>query len=610
MAASPPSLRRSDGVTGDATDSRSRVPGSGLTKLFLRSARAGMGEVYRASDTRLDRAVAIKVLPSHLSDNPDARARFQREAKAISGLSHPHICTLHDVGHHDGVDFLVMELLEGRTLADRLDSGPLPLEQVFRIGVEIADALDRAHRAGVVHRDLKPGNVMLTKSGVKLLDFGLARIAPVKPATSGLSVLPTEAAPSRPLTEKGTVLGTVQYMAPEQLEGKDADARTDIFALGCILYEMATGKKAFSGGSQASLITAIMSGDPAPISTLAPMTPPAFDRLVRICLAKDPDERWQSAHDVKSELQWIAQAGSQAGLPAVVVTRRKSRERLAWMAAVIVAAGAAALVSRVVPRRAPAAEAVRFDIAPPAGAFGTVALSPDGRKVAYDAPDASGASKIWIRALDSVEPRAIGGTGEAGDDLSLAWSPDGRSLLFATGREIRRIEIAGGTAATGLFQPDHVRACLGRVRRRSLHAVLWKRSLDGPDHRWKSGRGHDGGSRRRRGRASLAAVPPGWPPVPVLRPDESGARNASGLGSGGIARRQRDPAHRCGRRVRRRLPGLSPVDDGRVILRAAIRRADAGPLGGTRDDSRPLDGRGERRLGECRRRWREPDLPV
>src|SRR5437899_152409 len=223
-----------------------------------------------------------------------------------------------------------MEYLEGETLADRLLKGPLPTEQTLRYGIEIADALDKAHRQGIVHRDLKPGNVMLTKSGVKLLDFGLAKalLPGGKAGREGLTSLPTMA--SSPLTQEGTILGTFQYMAPEQLEGKEADARSDIFAFGAVLYEMATGKKAFSGSSQASLISAIMKEEPAPIATLQPMTPPALERVVKTCLAKDPEERWQSAHDLKSELAWIAQAGSQAGVAAPVVATRRSREKTAW----------------------------------------------------------------------------------------------------------------------------------------------------------------------------------------------------------------------------------------------------------------------------------------
>src|SRR5499425_1091073 len=246
----------------------------------------GMGEVYKAKDTRLERTVAVKVLPSHLSASAEVRQRFEREAKTISQLSHPHICALYDVGNQDGVEYLVMEFLEGETLAQRLLNGSLPAEQTLRYGTEIADALDKAHRQGIVHRDLKPGNMMLTKSGMKLLDFGLAKAIAPPADKASLTSLPTQ----QGLTQEGTILGTFQYMAPEQLEGKDADARTDIFAFGCALYEMATGRKAFSGTSQASLITAIMSSDPAPISTLQPMTPPALDRAVKTCLAKDPED--------------------------------------------------------------------------------------------------------------------------------------------------------------------------------------------------------------------------------------------------------------------------------------------------------------------------------
>jgi serine/threonine protein kinase len=246
----------------------------------------GMGEVYRARDARLDRTVAIKVLPDHLAANPDLRQRFEREARAVSSLNHPHICALFDVGQQDGTDYLVMEYLEGETLADRLSRGPMPTDQVLQCGIEIADALDRAHRQGIVHRDLKPGNVMLTKSGAKLLDFGLAKLQPAAtpPAASVLSAMATG---HRPLTEAGTILGTFQYMAPEQLEGNEADARTDLFSFGTILYEVATGRRAFTGKSQASLIAAILSADPPPLSALQPLAPPALERLVKVCLAKD-----------------------------------------------------------------------------------------------------------------------------------------------------------------------------------------------------------------------------------------------------------------------------------------------------------------------------------
>src|SRR6516165_7824591 len=279
----------------------------------------GMGEVYRAKDTRLDRAVAVKVLPSHLSASAEVRQRFEREAKTVSQLSHPHICALYDVGREGDVEYLVMELLEGETLSDRLGKGPLPLEQTLRYGQEIADALDKAHRQGIVHRDLKPGNVMVTKSGVKLLDFGLAKAMAPTAEKGSLTSLPTQ----QGLTQEGTILGTFRYMAPEQLEGKDADARTDVFALGATLYEMATGKKAFTAASQASLITAIMSAEPPMISSVVPMSPPQLDHVVKTCLAKDPEERWQSAADIRRELRWIGErSGSAEPVSAVRRPRR------------------------------------------------------------------------------------------------------------------------------------------------------------------------------------------------------------------------------------------------------------------------------------------------
>ncbi len=275
----------------------------------------GMGEVYKARDTRLERTVAVKVLPQHMSSSPEVRQRFEREAKTISQLSHPHICALHDVGREGETEYLVMEYLEGETLSDRLAKGALPLDQTLRYGQEIADALDKAHRQGIVHRDLKPANVMLTKSGVKLLDFGLAKaMAPAAPQSS-LTSLPTQ----QGLTQEGTILGTFQYMAPEQLEGKDADARTDIWAFGCVLYEMATGRKAFSGATHASLITAIMSAQPPSIASLQAMSPQALDRVVKTCLDKDPERRWQSAADVGRQLRWI---GDEPSLGAGASGRR------------------------------------------------------------------------------------------------------------------------------------------------------------------------------------------------------------------------------------------------------------------------------------------------
>jgi serine/threonine-protein kinase len=417
----------------------------------------GMGEVYKARDMRLERTVAIKVLPQHLSASLEVRQRFEREAKTISQLSHPHICALYDVGNQDGVEYLVMEYLEGETLADRLGRGPLPTEQVLRYGIEMADALDKAHRQGIVHRDLKPGNVMLTKSGVKLLDFGLAKALPSPGGKGvggeGLTALPTMAGTAQNLTQEGTILGTFQYMAPEQLEGKDADARTDIFAFGAVLYEMATGRKAFSGTSQASLISAIMKEEPAPMSTLQPMTPPALDRVVRTCLAKDPEERWQSAHDIKSELSWIAQAGSQAGIAAPVVTSRRRRDRIAWgVIGALAGAVLTAVAIWVLSLGRPSAVGPITRVAIPFSAaesfvvdnYLSVAIAPDGRRLVYIARKGD-ARRLVVRSLDAAEGTAIPGTEGA---YSPFFSPDGQWVGFWADNKIKKVSLAGGAPVT------------------------------------------------------------------------------------------------------------------------------------------------------------------
>src|SRR5262245_37514003 len=297
------------------------TPGSrlGPYEIVVPLGAGGMGEVYRARDTRLGRDVAIKVLPQHLSSTPEVRARFEREAQAISSLNHPHICTLYDVGREGDTNYLVMELVEGETVAERLTKGVLPMDLVLKLAAEIADALAKAHRAGIVHRDLKPGNVMLTKSGAKLMDFGLARTVGLTaaPGSEVSMIAMSQSTTMRPLTAEGTIIGTFQYMAPEQLEGKDSDSRSDIWALGATLYEMATGRKAFEGRSQASLISSIMKEEPRPMADLAPLTPPGFDRIVRRCLAKDPDDRWQSAVDLANELRWISSEGRTASMAAL-----------------------------------------------------------------------------------------------------------------------------------------------------------------------------------------------------------------------------------------------------------------------------------------------------
>ena len=400
----------------------------------------GMGEVYRARDTRLGREVAVKVMPPSLSSAPQALQRFEREAKTISQLSHPHICALYDVGHEGETEYLVLEYLEGETLSDRLGKGVLPIDQVLRYGCEIADALDKAHRQGIVHRDLKPGNVMMTKSGVKLLDFGLAKaVAPAAPQQ--LTSFPTA------LTQEGTILGTFQYMAPEQLEGREADARTDIFAFGCVLYEMATGHKAFSGKSQASLISSIMSSEPAAISTLVPIAPPAFDRVVRTCLAKDPDDRWQSAGDVAKELKWVAEGSREE-----IAARRPAprRQRLAWGAFAVAALAALVLGVLVARQRPEAPRLFRSSILPPENTrfdfrSSPMAVSPDGQQIAFVAQPAEGARQLWLRAFDALEARPLVGTEGANRPF---WSPDSRFLGFFAGGKLKKIAVSGGSPQT------------------------------------------------------------------------------------------------------------------------------------------------------------------
>ncbi|HVS90119.1 MAG TPA: protein kinase [Candidatus Acidoferrum sp.] len=420
----------------------------GPFEILAPAGAGGMGEVYRARDTRLDRTVAIKVLPAHLAGNPERQQRLEREARAVSSLNHPHICALYDIGHQDGIHYLVMEYLEGETLAQRIGKGTLPTEQLLRWAIEIAGALEKAHRMGLVHRDLKPGNIMLTKEGAKLLDFGLAKPTVAAPAAE----LTTMATTSKPLTAEGTIVGTFQYMAPEQLEGKEADARSDIFSFGAVLYEMATGRKAFEGKSQASLIAAILAAEPPPITKLQPMAPPALSRVVKTCLAKDPDERWQTAHDLKLQLEWIAEGGSLAGVPASVVARRKNRERIFGVVA-LAAMVAAVLLGVLYFQRAPSeARAIRAYIKPAAnssflftGQPSGFALSPDGRRLAYVASAPDGRTLLWIRPIDSLQAQPLAGT----EDVSYPfWSPDSRFIGFFAGGKLKKIEASGGPPLT------------------------------------------------------------------------------------------------------------------------------------------------------------------
>jgi eukaryotic-like serine/threonine-protein kinase len=416
----------------------------------------GMGEVYRARDSRLGRDVAVKVLPQHLSANADVRTRFEREAKTVSSLNHPNICTLFDVGREGEIDYLVMELVEGETLAERLHRGAMPMPDVLRIGAQIADALDRAHRAGVVHRDLKPGNVMLTRSGAKLMDFGLARATamsgPVSASGATMAALTQQPTVASPLTAAGTIVGTFQYMAPEQLEGGEADARSDLWALGCVLYEMATGRRAFDGRSQASLITAIMGSQPAPLASLAPMSPPALERVVNALLAKDPDDRIQTAHDVKLQLGWISEPGSQAGVssvagaPAVRPTRRGMSSIVAYAIGVLGLVSAAVagglLFSRSEPTlvtQVPAPRDLNIN-----SSWSTIAISPDGGSVVAAAVHRDERQKLWLWHLDSPDPVALLGTDGAG---FLSWSPDGRNIAYVSmlDKGLSRVPVSGGS---------------------------------------------------------------------------------------------------------------------------------------------------------------------
>ncbi|HVQ14069.1 MAG TPA: serine/threonine-protein kinase, partial [Vicinamibacterales bacterium] len=391
------------------------TPGTrlGAYEILALLGSGGMGEVYRARDTRLDRVVAIKVLPDIVAGNPDRRQRLEREARAISRLNHPHICTLYDIGHQNGLDYLVMEFLEGQTLAERLTKGALPLNHALQCAIQLADALDVAHRHGIVHRDLKPANVFLSRSGssgvpiTKLLDFGIAKAMALSPAAASVSAT---------LTDHGTLLGTVQYMAPEQLEGRAADVRSDLFAFGVVLYEMLTGRRAFSGESQASVIAAVLDADPSPLSTSQSLAPPALEHLVKTCLAKNPDARWQTAGDVKRQLEWIATSDWPGVQVTTVAQRARSGVHVPWTAAVVaaivvlIAAGAMTWYAVTRPREQVAQRVTRTTIAttgsaiPSPGAGPSMAITPDGSRIVYVGNDGT---QLFRRSLDQDESVAI-----------------------------------------------------------------------------------------------------------------------------------------------------------------------------------------------------------
>jgi Tol biopolymer transport system component len=410
----------------------------------------GMGEVYRAKDTRLGRDVAIKILPAHLSENVEVRERFEREARAISSLNHPNICTLYDIDREGDVDYFVMELLDGETMAARLERGPMKLDEALKIGAQVADGLAAAHKQGIIHRDLKPGNIALTRSGAKILDFGVAKLRDeqvVEMATR-----------TTPLTSAGSMVGTVQYMAPEQLEGKPVDHRADLFAFGALLYEMLTGKRAFEGQSQASVIAAILREDPRPVSQLIPTTPASLDRVVTSCLAKDPEERWQSAGDLARELRWIA-GGTGSGPAAIAATavagtpRPAQRAGFAWIVAAVASIAAIASIAMLATRPRPTvphAALNRFSIVSPAGATllpdGLHSrISPDGRTLAFSAASSTGTISFWVRPLDSLVARSLTGT----EDGALPfWSPDGLYLGYFGNGKLKKVLITGGAPET------------------------------------------------------------------------------------------------------------------------------------------------------------------
>jgi serine/threonine protein kinase len=432
-----PILATAAAVLGD--DGADLKPGDllGPYRIDVLLGSGGMGQVYRATDTRLNRIVALKILPRELANNSRFRARFEREAHAIAALSHPHICTLHDTGQHGGVDFLVMEYLEGETLAERIAKGPIEFDRALMFATEIADALTAAHHLGIVHRDLKPSNIILTKGGVKLLDFGLAKSA----VPAGLTA---ETAPPS-LTAEGAILGTLQYMAPEQLEGRPADARTDIFAYGAVVYEMLTGRKAFEGKSQASLIGAIMHGEPPALQTQQPLMPPALDRAIRTCLAKDPDDRWQSAHDLWRELQWIRQDRG-----AAVVQHKKS-DRTGWALAILLGLALVAVWVRFATVSQPDPQVVRFTVTAPAGTSlpwprepYSPTISPDGTALVFQVVR-KGEPLLAVRPIDTLEAQIVPGTEGARWPF---WSPDSRAVAFFADGKLKKTPVAGGPIQT------------------------------------------------------------------------------------------------------------------------------------------------------------------
>ena len=465
----------------------------GPYEVVSRIGRGGMGEVFRARDTRLDRAVAIKILPAEFAENAELKVRFEREARAISQINHPHICALHDVGNADGVEYLVLEFLEGETLAERIARGPLPIGDVLRFGSQIASALASAHHAGIVHRDLKPGNVMITKSGAKLLDFGLAR------NSSTAAGFPTDEDETRqrPLTQAGTILGTFQYMSPEQLSGEEVDVRSDIFALGAVLYEMLTGVRAFEGKSRTSIVAAVLTGSPRPASSLRPTTPPALEHVVAKCLAREKEDRWESAADVASELAWIA--GSPTGASSAVATGKPARRAatLATLAIAGIAIVGALLAGLYLMRRLRLAERplrseLSIDEPLTPSLFGAVALSPDGTRLAVLVGPA-GKPTIAVRNFASGETKKLAGTEGANFPF---WAPDSEQIAFFAGGKLKTIGAGGGSVQTVCDAKQGRGGSWGRDG-----VIVFSPGLGSPIHKVSES---------------------GGAPLPVTRPDDAG----------------------------------------------------------------------------------------
>ena len=412
----------------------------GPYEILEQAGAGGMGEVYKAKDSRLDRIVAIKVLPATFALNDDIKQRFEREAKTISSLNHPNICTLYDVGTQDGLQYLVMEFIEGETLSEKISRGPIPMKEFLEISIQVADALDKAHRQGLIHRDLKPGNIMLTKSGAKLLDFGLAKIQMENSAPGVQSITQTT-----PLTGIGTLLGTMQYMAPEQLEGSEADTRSDIFAFGATMYEMATGAKAFGGGSQASLIASILREEPRSVSEISPSLPPILEQTISQCIAKDPEQRWQSVADLKRSLQWIADGKVGSHSHGLIPQNRSTRETIIMIGMICFIIATAVLSYMHFNQPKEEKMVSRFTVEVEQGLTGISwpRISPDGKLIALRATDSTGTRRIWVRALNSLEAYPLFGTENADRHY---WSPDSKFLTYFDDNKLMKIPVSGGQA--------------------------------------------------------------------------------------------------------------------------------------------------------------------